>query len=163
MAAGLSERQAARAVGASLSGFQDRRKAGLLSRSATQDKNGRWRYDAKLLRLEWEASTPLRATARGDGAALQAWREAKAKREAAEAELAQIKLAKEQGALVDAKAIEARIVDVFTRSRNKLLGVPSKLKQRLPHLSVEDVATVDEEIRECLEELADGVESGGKP
>jgi phage terminase Nu1 subunit (DNA packaging protein) len=38
-------------------------------------------------------------------------------------------------------------------ARTKLLGLPSRAKQRLPHLTPADLATLDRLIREALEEL----------
>lgn len=87
--------------------------------------------------------------------------EARARRETALAGIAEIALGRARGSLVDARELEQRLVDVFTRSRNKLLGVPSKLKQQCPHLTIAEVATVDALIRETLEELADGIAKGG--
>lgn len=42
----------------------------------------------------------------------------------------------------------------FVVVRTKLLGVPSRLRQRCPHLSRDDTNAVDDLIREALEELA---------
>jgi phage terminase Nu1 subunit (DNA packaging protein) len=57
------------------------------------------------------------------------------------------------GELVDAAAIQARIVEIFTTCRTKLLGLPTKAKQRLPHLALADVSALDDVVRESLEEL----------
>ena len=48
-----------------------------------------------------------------------------------------------------------RETERVTRAKNQLLGVPSKAKQRLPHLTVADVSVLDTLIRECLTGLAD--------
>lgn len=52
-------------------------------------------------------------------------------------------------------AHSARIV----AARTKMLGVPSRAKQRLPHLTVADLAVLEALIREALEELAGEGES----
>jgi phage terminase Nu1 subunit (DNA packaging protein) len=41
-------------------------------------------------------------------------------------------------------------------TRVKLLGVPSTVKQRIPHLEVEEIEVITGLIREALEELANG-------
>lgn len=41
-------------------------------------------------------------------------------------------------------------------TRTKLLGVPSTVKQRIPHLEIEEVELITSLIREALEELAAG-------
>jgi phage terminase Nu1 subunit (DNA packaging protein) len=41
-------------------------------------------------------------------------------------------------------------------TRNRLLGVPSAAKQRIPHLELEEVELLTLLIREALEELAAG-------
>ena len=68
-----------------------------------------------------------------------------------------LKLANDKlaGRLVEAAAIERLYSGHVIEARNALLGVPSKLKMRCPHLTVSDLAVVDVLIRECLENLAD--------
>jgi hypothetical protein len=58
------------------------------------------------------------------------------------------------GELVNAMEIQARIVDMFTTCRAKLLGLPSKAKSQIPHLTIADINTLDTIVRESLEALA---------
>jgi hypothetical protein len=58
------------------------------------------------------------------------------------------------GELVDAKEITASFTQLIVTSRTKLLGLPTKAKSRLPHLTLEDLAVLEEIVRESLEELA---------
>jgi hypothetical protein len=58
------------------------------------------------------------------------------------------------GELVNAADLQAELAETFSTVRTRVLGIPSKLKQRLPHLSFADLAAVDQEVREALEELA---------
>jgi hypothetical protein len=69
------------------------------------------------------------------------------------AKLAELEYAKKSGELVNALEVEHSLVDVFARCRTKLLGVPSKAKAALPHLSHADVVAIDRIIRESLEDL----------
>jgi phage terminase Nu1 subunit (DNA packaging protein) len=57
------------------------------------------------------------------------------------------------GELVNAAELQAAMADTFTTVRTRLLGVPSKAKQRLPELTLEQLATIDDLVREGLEEL----------
>lgn len=58
------------------------------------------------------------------------------------------------GELVDAKEMTAAITQLIVTSRTKLLGLPTKAKSRLPHLTLDDLNVLDEIVRESLEELA---------
>jgi len=52
--------------------------------------------------------------------------------------------------------VQAKWVEVITISRTKVLGVVSKAKQRIPDLTQDQIAILEDIIREALEELADG-------
>jgi phage terminase Nu1 subunit (DNA packaging protein) len=153
----LSERQFAKAVGASLSTVQARRQAGRLPKSAKKDRKGHWKIDPVVGAREWEDLAPLRAGGRGgDVESLKAWREARSRREAALASMAEDELKKSRGELVNAAEMRAWIVDMISNAKGKLLGIPSRAKQRCPHLTVADLAVVNGLIREALEDLAEG-------
>jgi hypothetical protein len=79
--------------------------------------------------------------------------EASALEKSWKAKLAELDYQQQVGELVSAKEVEARTVEVFTRCRTKLLGIPSKAKTHLPNLSRGDLVTLDKLIREALEEL----------
>lgn len=68
----------------------------------------------------------------------------------AQAELAETKLARQRGALLDAEAVEREWSDVLRTVRAGMLAVPSRVAQRLPHLSAHDVAEIDNEVRAAL-------------
>lgn len=70
------------------------------------------------------------------------------------AQIAELDYRERLGALVDAKEMNDKLVDVFTRCRTRLLGLPTRSKQQLPHLSVTDIGTLDSLVREALDELA---------
>lgn len=84
------------------------------------------------------------------------WRTARVRREAAQAALVEAKLAEKRGELVPAADVEARLVSVFGMCRTKLLGIATRTRQRLPHLTGKDVAVIDSLVREALEDLAAG-------
>lgn len=70
------------------------------------------------------------------------------------AELAELTYKQRAGELVDADEMAAAMATDYSAVRTKLLGLPSKAKQRLPHLTLADLATIDEIVREALEGLA---------
>jgi hypothetical protein len=70
------------------------------------------------------------------------------------AELAELNYKQRSGELVNAAEMTATMADAFSTVRTKLLGVPSKAKQQLPHLTLADLATLDGIVREALEGLA---------
>jgi hypothetical protein len=80
--------------------------------------------------------------------------DASAREKQFKAGLAELELRQKLGELVDAKEVQDRIANDYTIVRTKLLGVPGKVRTRAPHLSVSDIAIVEAEIREALEQLA---------
>jgi hypothetical protein len=82
------------------------------------------------------------------------YNESRARRESALADMAEIEVAERRGELVPVDEARADVVSRFTVVRTRLLGVPSRVAQRLPHLAGEVVPVLDELLREALEELA---------
>jgi phage terminase Nu1 subunit (DNA packaging protein) len=74
--------------------------------------------------------------------------------EAYKAKMAQLEFEERASKLVDAELLRAKISAQIVAARTRLLGVPSKAKSRIPHLSVEDVGTLEKLIREALEDVA---------
>lgn len=123
--------------------------------------------DAELADREWDANTrprvdhPPRAPSEvnpeevPDYNASRALREAHAaRREAALADLAEIEVAEKRDELVPVDEARAHMIDKFTVVKTKILGVPTRIAQRLPELATQVVPVVDELLREILEELA---------
>lgn len=86
---------------------------------------------------------------------VELWRQARVKREVDE-----LDLATKRGELVTARDAATAFADMVTVAKTRLLGVPSRLKQRAPHIATEDVALLDDLLREALESLADGADEG---
>lgn len=147
-------------------------RGGRLRRSLVWVKGKAKIADLELAAQEWEANTDLSeapatvqmqahqrqaAAAREPGESLVSpLVEASARERAAKAKLAELEYARRSGELIPAAEAEARWVEIVTRSRTKLLGLPSKAKQRLPHLTAVDMKALDRLVREALEDLADG-------
>lgn len=74
--------------------------------------------------------------------------------EAYKAKMARLEYEQEAGKLVDAEEFRAKFAEMVVSARTRLLGVPSKAKGRIPHLTVDEIGVLDELIREALEEVA---------
>lgn len=81
-------------------------------------------------------------------------KESRARREAAEAALAEIELAETRRELVPAKDVESKLVNVIAHCKTKLLGVPARARQRDPALTGQQVDLFENLIREALDDLA---------
>lgn len=81
-------------------------------------------------------------------------RDATAREKHWKAKTAEVEYKQRIGELVDAKEVEARMVDEYSRCRTKLLGLPRKAKASLPHLTHADVMALDALVREALEDIA---------
>ena len=71
----------------------------------------------------------------------------------AQADLAELKAARERGELLNAAEVEAEWSGVLRYVRAGMLAVSSRVAQRLPHLTAHDVAEVDAEVRAVLAEM----------
>jgi phage terminase Nu1 subunit (DNA packaging protein) len=116
---------------------------------------------------EWDATTRPTAgsaaaapDAGGSASAYQtsrALREAAAaRREAAQADMAELELAERRRQVVDAERARADVIAAFSLVKTRLLGIPSRVAQRRPDLQGDLVELLDEMIREALEELSSG-------
>ena len=65
-------------------------------------------------------------------------------------------LHRDEKKLLPRDQVEKAMADNYTIIRTKLLAVPTRARQRIPHLTPEEVAILDELQREALEELASG-------
>jgi hypothetical protein len=73
-----------------------------------------------------------------------------------QAEHQRLDLAERSGDLLSATQARADMVEVFTHVRTKLLGIPTRCKQRIQGLTNKDVKVIDSLVREALEALAEG-------
>jgi len=149
---------------------------GRLSKSVVRDAAGKFVgiSDAALADQEWLASTdltkaPTSVLMRAAAAATPGepanelppeddgkfnLSTALAKQKHWQAKAAELDYRKRVGELVDAREVETRVIDEYSRCRTKLLGLARKAKASLPHLTREDVTTIDTLVREALEDLA---------
>ena len=85
-----------------------------------------------------------------------------ARKAAADADIAEIKLAQMREELVPAADVASAWGKIIANTRAKILSLPSKAKGRIPHLSIAEIGILDALVYEALEELAeeDMVEDG---
>jgi hypothetical protein len=156
--------------------------AGRLAASVVRNHHGAPKIaDADLADREWEANTrtrgatPQLVAARASSSAPSpttqpspeqpagpdfnlaraARAAAGARREAALADMAELDLASLRGQLVDAEEARSSVIAAFSLVKTRLLGVPSRVGQRLPELADRVVPVVEELLMEALKELSD--------
>ena len=74
----------------------------------------------------------------------------------AAADLKELELQVARRELVDADVIKVFHVGLMTALRNRIMGVPSEVKGRIPHLSIDEIEILEELIAAALKEVADG-------
>jgi hypothetical protein len=87
--------------------------------------------------------------------------ESRARTEHLKAELLELDRKQKEGLLVPVADVEAKWVEIAVLVRTKVLGIPTKAKQRIPDLDVDAITALDDIVRETLEELADSAPEEG--
>jgi phage terminase Nu1 subunit (DNA packaging protein) len=143
-----SKRSAARHLGVALSSLQERIAVGAVT----------WPPESlEALRAQWLANTsaqgpaPLADRSSAPDATLAS---ARVRKELALAGLRETELRQRCGELIEASKVTAALENTFRTCRTKLLGIPARAKQVLPHLTVGDIVELEGLVREALEELA---------
>jgi hypothetical protein len=88
--------------------------------------------------------------------------ESRARTEHLKAELLELDRKTKEGRLVPLEEVQAKWVEIVVQARTKLLGIPTKAKQRLPDLDVDAINVLDDLVREALEDLAETVQEDGE-
>jgi phage terminase Nu1 subunit (DNA packaging protein) len=97
-----------------------------------------------------------------NGYQLPDYNESRARSEYEKANLLELERKQKEKLLLPADQVERVWANTVATVKTKLLAVPTRLRQRIPHLSLEEVAIADELIRESLQELAEEGESDGE-
>lgn len=80
--------------------------------------------------------------------------ESRARTEHLKAELLELDRKQKEGLLVPVADVESTWIEVITMARGKILGIPTKAKQRIPDLDGGAMACLEDIVRETLEDLA---------
>jgi excisionase family DNA binding protein len=175
----LSKTEAAKVLGVSRQAIYDAIKTGRLSVVETAD--GRSMIASETMREEWAKSTQTRigvGPSRDTGVkqlrsreermaapritktneAIPDYDESRARTEHLKAELLELERKQKEGLLVPAADVEAKWVEIVVLARTKIMGIPTKAKQRIPDLDVDAIGVLDEIVRETLEDLASEAE-----
>lgn len=80
----------------------------------------------------------------------------RARSEFEKANLLELDRRTKEGQLLRREDVEQAWAQAVNLTRVKLLGVPSTVKQRIPHLEVDEIEVITGLVREALEELASG-------
>ena len=78
----------------------------------------------------------------------------RSKREAMRARVAEIDVEEREKVLVPSADVEASWVQLVTIAKTKVLGIPTRAKQRIPDLDKNAMSLLDEIVRETLEDLS---------
>jgi len=113
--------------------------------------------DPELARQQWETQTqPRSPNVAANGHATPAPKSLAAatlRERMARAKVLELEYRRKRRQLVPLKDYELGEAARVVAARTKLLGIPSRAKQRLPHLTPGDLEVLDELVRESLEEL----------
>jgi phage terminase Nu1 subunit (DNA packaging protein) len=146
--------------------------------TATPDSNGRPKIDPELAGPQWDSNTDLSKSRKvmddaqeeqpekeekksKDETPSQSYAKARAIREEYLSKIVRLEYEKSCGSLIEVSQIEKGWQHIITTAKTRLLSVPSKVKSRIPHLKLDDIVILEEEIREALEELARGMIQDG--
>jgi phage terminase Nu1 subunit (DNA packaging protein) len=136
---------------------QQRIEAGSLPTAAKRVKK-RWIIvDPDLADAEWERNTRpyvSSESSKTNGSA-SPLSEATLRERIARAEAMELENARKRRDLVPRLEVDLSWSARVVAARTRMLGLPSRAKQRIPHLTGQDIAILESLIREALEELAD--------
>lgn len=93
-------------------------------------------------------------TARINDDELPEYNESRKRSEFERANLLELERKQKEALLLPAEQVAKVWANSVSIAKTKLLAVPSRLRQRIPHLTLEEVAITEDLIREALEELA---------
>ena len=127
---------------------------GWLSQSISRDAEGRPKIaDVALADKEWADNRPA---SKAEPAGFLSIAQEKRRLVSAQARKVELLNRRTAGTLVPRRAVEIRYGTLVVTAKTKIRGVPSRIKQRIPHLSLAELAIIAELLDEALEELADG-------
>jgi len=168
----ITRPDAARELGVTVQSVYAAIKTGRLS--AVQTDDGKILIDNRTMKKEWKSKTakklgnkfkedkptyvfPLKPTSSISKTreSIPDYEESRARTEHLKAELLELDRQQKQGLLVPVAEVRLKWIEVITMARTKVMGLPTKAKQRIPELDVTAMDHLDEIVREALEDLAE--------
>lgn len=80
----------------------------------------------------------------------------RARSEYEKANLLELDRKAKEALLLPTEQVEKAWANAVAIARTKLLAIPTRARQRIPHLSLDEVALIEELVRETLEDLSSG-------
>jgi len=105
-------------------------------------------------RAEAQTSSPTSSDLARTTEHIPDYEESRARTEHLKAELLELDRKQKEQILVKAEDIESKWVEIITLARTKILGIPTKAKQRIPDLDTDAITVLDDIVRETLEDLS---------
>lgn len=96
---------------------------------------------------------PSRPPQRDSDDGVPEYNESRAKTEYEKSLLLEIERRQKEGQLVERESVLATWAQLISSAKGKLLGVPTTVRQRIPHLSAEEADLIDAVIRDALDGL----------
>jgi hypothetical protein len=167
----LTKTEASRVLGVSRQSIYNAIKENRLS--VVVDADGTEKIDSNTMREEWAKNTqtrinvgPVRQREKQPRAprlgktqeSIPDYDESRARTEHLKAELLELERQQKEGLLVKAEEVELKWVEIVTLARTKIMGIPTKAKQRIPDLDTDAVTMLEDIVRETLEDLAESVD-----
>ena len=82
---------------------------------------------------------------------IEVWRITKVKRE-----IEELNFLERRGELINTDEARQSVLDEYANIRTRMLGLSTRIRQRIQSLTSEDIKTIDKLIREALESLSNG-------
>jgi phage terminase Nu1 subunit (DNA packaging protein) len=162
----LSLRAFARSQGVTLPAVQRAIKAGRLTKASVgEDEHGApVILDETTAAAEWAAHTRVRVDSRKGTGASSPTRlaEATMREREARADAIEMENDRKKRLVVPAREVDLRWSGLVVSARTKLLGLPSRFKQRAPETLASALIVLEALIREALEELAADTKGEGE-
>jgi len=124
-----------------------------LAREGIVVRKGRGKYDREKSITNYICHLRDTAAGRGGASAVESLSDERARLAKEQADHAALKNAQMRKELLPASEVEATWSGFVTDARALLLAVPTRVQQRLPHLTSHDVAEIEAEQREALKAL----------
>lgn len=137
-------------------------KSGRLKDAVVNQGGRSWLHQERAFDL-WERNTDPSQQFRGDkveeivatpDGEIPSFNASRARTEHLKAELLQLEFDEKAKTLVKSDEVKADWLQIVTIARTKVLGIPSKAKQRIPDLDTNAMTMLEEIVRETLEDLA---------